>query len=76
VRLTHLLLRLLAVSLGVGDFRLLKYYRTRGSEWSQLPDLGFYPRFRYEENIGFPSVFQEQFVLTHHYFSVLPQYFH
>jgi hypothetical protein len=40
-------------------------------EWSQLPDLDFYPRFRYEENAGFPSENQEEFCLTRHYFSLL-----
>ena len=37
---------------------------------------GLCPRFRYEENMGFPSENQEQFGLTQYYSSLLFQYFH
>jgi hypothetical protein len=45
-------------------------------EWRRGSELDFVPRFRYEENTGFPSERQELFALTCHYFSVLFQYFH
>jgi len=45
-------------------------------EWRRGSELDFVPRFRYEENTGFPSERQELFALTRHYFSLLWQYFH
>jgi hypothetical protein len=51
---------------GIGHGFFARHQHTL--EWSQLPDLGWCHRFRYEENTGFPSERQQQFGLTRHYF--------
>jgi len=55
---------------------LFKSLRSNAVGMEPVAGLGLCPRFRYEENMGFPSDNQELFGLTRHYFSLLFYYFH
>ncbi len=61
----------LTLSLTVASPTLTNNCRTHGQEMESVAGLGLYPRFRYEENMGFPSERQEQFAKIRQYFSLL-----
>ena len=65
---------LLTLSLKVASPALVSRCYTTSEKWSRLPALDFCPRFRYEENTGFPTGknnYLPKFASIFHCFSLL-----